>query len=215
MEKIVLIGAGGHCKVIIDIIKSRNEFEIVGITDEKQKINNVLDVPIIGSDEILYQIFNSGVQYAFISIGALNNINLRNLIYDKLEKIGFKIPVLIHKNATVSEYSEIKDGTCVMPGAIINAGSCIGKNCIINTGCVIDHDCNIGNNTHISPNVTIAGNVNIGNNTHIGIGSSIIQGLSLGSNVTIGAGAVVITNINDNALAVGIPAKVIRIKKNP
>lgn len=212
MRKIVLIGAGGHCKVIIDIIKNTNEYEIVGITDENEKLDNILDIPIIGNDSVLEQIFNSGVHYAFICIGALNNINLRNLIHKKLKLIGFKLPILIHKNSVVSKFTHIQDGTCVMPGAIINAGSHIGKNCIINTGSVIEHDCKIGDNVHISPNVSIAGGVNVGYNTHIGIGSSIIQGISLGNNVTIGAGAVVINNINDNTLAVGVPAKVIRIK---
>jgi len=212
MKKIVLIGAGGHCKVIIDIIKSTDEYEIVGVIDEKQKSGNILDVPIIGNDNKLKQIYDSGVQNAFICIGALNNINLRNLIHKKLELIGFKLPILLHKNSIVSKFAHIEDGTCVMPGAIINAGSHIGKNCIINTGCIIEHDCKIGDNTHISPNVSIAGGVNVGFNTHIGIGSSIIQRISLGNNVTIGAGAVVINNINDNVLAVGVPAKVIRFK---
>lgn len=211
MKKIVLIGAGGHCKVIIDIIKSTNEYEIAGVTDDMQKQDNVLDIPIIGNDDILGQLYQSGVNYAFICVGALNNINLRNSIYKKLKLIGFKVPVLIHKNSIVSEFVHIGDGTCVMPGAIINAGCQIGINCIINSGCVVEHDCTIGDNSHISPNVSLAGGVNIGCNTHVGIGSSIIQNISLGNNVTIGAGAVVINNIDDNALAVGVPAKIISI----
>ncbi|MFL0269659.1 acetyltransferase [Candidatus Clostridium radicumherbarum] len=214
MKKIVLIGAGGHCKVVIDIIKSTNEYEIIGITDKTEKLFNILDVPVIGDDNRLIQIFNSGVHNAFICVGALNNINSRQLIYNKLKSIGFNLPVLRHKNSIISKYTSIGEGTCIMPGAIINAGSLLGINCIVNTGSIIEHDCNIGNNTHISPNVAIGGDVNIGNNTHIGIGSSILQGINIGSNVTIGAGAVVINNIDDNVLAVGVPAKVIKIKEN-
>lgn len=212
MKKIVLIGAGGHCKVIIDIIKCTNQFEIVGITEKVEKPYDVLDVPIIGDDNNLIQIFNSGVKNAFICIGALNNINSRNLIYKNLKLIGFNLPVLIHNNAIISKYTNIGEGTCIMPGAVINAGSSIGKNCIVNSGSVIEHDCVIGNNTHISPNVAIGGGVSIGSNTHIGIGSSIIQGINLGNNVTIGAGAVVINNLDNNVLAVGVPAKVIKLK---
>lgn len=214
MEKIVLIGAGGHCKVIIDIIKSTNEYEIVGIIDREQNSDSILNVPIIGNDSKLKKIYDSGIHNAFICIGALNNINLRNVIHNNLELIGFKFPVLIHKNSIVSEFAYIESGTCVMAGAIINAGSYIGKNCIVNTGCIIEHDCKIGNNTHISPNVSIAGGTTVGDNTHVGIGSSIIQGIILGNNVTIGAGAVVINNIDDNGLAVGVPAKVIKFKEN-
>lgn len=210
MKKIVLIGGGGHCKVIIDIIKSIGKYEIVGITDKTN--NSVLDIPIIGDDSILKKLYDEGVDNAFICIGRLNNPNIRNIIYSKLKNIGFNIPVLIHNKAIVSPFAKIDEGTCVMPGVIINAGAIIGRNCILNSGSIIEHDCNIGENTHISPNSSIAGGVNIGFNTHIGIGSSIIEGKVIGNNVTIGAGAVVIDNIKDNSLAVGVPAKVIRLK---
>lgn len=212
MKKIILIGAGGHCKVLIDIIKSTNEYEIIGITDNNSK-GTVLDIPIIGDDSILDSIYNQGVDYAFIAIGALNNINIRNNIYTNLKSIGFKIPVLIHKCAMISQYSDIGEGTCVMAGAMVNPGVKIKRNCIINTGSVIDHDCIIQDNVHISPNVSIAGGVNIGSNSHIGIGSSIIEKINIGNNVTIGAGSVVIDDIKDFALAVGVPAKEIKIKK--
>jgi UDP-perosamine 4-acetyltransferase len=211
MKKIVLIGAGGHCKVIIDIIRSSSEYEIIGITDEHTKTDRILNVPIIGDDRKLIEIYESGVKNAFVCVGALNNMNLRNKLYGKLKTIGFKLPILKHKSSIVSEYTTIGYGTCIMPGAIINAGSVIGINSIINTGSVIEHDCEIGNNTHISPNVSIAGSVRIGDNTHIGIGSTVIQGINIGNNVTIGAGAVVIEDIKDNTLAVGVPAKIIKL----
>lgn len=212
MKKIVLIGAGGHCKVIIDIIKSANEYQIVGITDKSAK-GNLLNIPIIGDDSVLQNIYDNGTKYAFIGLGALGNINVRNIICDKLRKIGFKLPVLIHRNSIVSPYVKIGDGTCVMAGTVINAGTHISENCIINTGSIIEHDCKIGHNTHVSPNSSIAGTVTVGFNTHIGIGSSIIQGKIIGNNVTIGAGAVVINDIPDNSTAVGVPAKVIKIKE--
>ncbi|GAA0078695.1 acetyltransferase [Clostridium sp. CTA-5] len=212
MKKIILVGAGGHCKVIIDIIKSTNQYEIVGITDNNSK-GSILGIPIIGDDSILQDIYNKDVKYAFTAIGALKNIKIRNNIYMKLKEIGFKLPVLIHKKAMVSQFSSIKEGTCVMAGAIVNSDSSIEENCIINTGAVIEHDCNIGSNCHISPNTSIAGGVYIGFNTHIGIGSSVIEGIKIGNNVTIGAGAVVINDIKDDSLAVGIPAKIIKNKK--
>lgn len=212
MKKIVLLGASGHCKVIIDIIKSKNEYEIVGITNKNSDVKYVLNIPIIGEDSKLKEIYDSGVHNAFICVGAIGNMDYRNLLYKELKLIGFNLPILIHKESIVSKFAHIDEGTCVMPGAIINTDSYIGKNCIINTGAVIEHDCKIGNNTHISPSVSIAGGVNVGFNTHVGIGSSIIQGISIGNNVTVGAGAVVINNLNDNALAVGVPAKVIKTK---
>ncbi|MBU3101683.1 MULTISPECIES: acetyltransferase [Clostridium] len=211
MEKIVLVGAGGHCKVIIDIIKSVGEYDIIGVTDTTfrgQKL--VLDIPIIGDDSILKKLYNDGVKNAFVCIGALQNIKLRDKIYNKLKDIGFNIPVLIHKDAIVSSYASIAAGTCVMPGAIINPGVSIEENCIINTGVVIEHECKIQRNTHISPKACIAGAVKVGHDTHVGMGSCIIQALHIGNNVIIGAGAVVINNVEDNVVAVGVPSKIIK-----
>ena len=213
MEKIVLVGAGGHCKVIIDIIKSASKYDIIGVTDKAcvdEKF--VLDIPIIGDDSILEELYNSGVKNAFVCVGALRNISIRDTIYNKLLDIGFNIPVLIHKDAIVSPYATIAFGTCVMPGAIVNPGVVIEENCIINTGVVIEHDCNLQRNTHISPRACLAGAVSIGRNTHVGMGSSIIQTVHIGSNVIIGAGAVVIENIVDNVVAVGVPSKIIKCR---
>lgn len=212
MKKIILIGAGGHCKVIIDIIKSMDEYEIVGITDIKAS-GKLLDIPIIGNDTILQGAYDSGVDHAFIGIGALYDINMRNIIYSKLKNIGFKLPALIHKDSIISPYAHIGDGTCIMAGAVVNASSYIGENCIINTGSVIEHDCIVEGNSHISPNVSIGGGTRIGCNTHIGIGTSVIQGIAIGDNVTVGAGAVVIDDIPDNVVSVGVPAKIIKVKK--
>lgn len=210
MKKIVLIGAGGHCKVIIDIIKGIKEYEIIGITDKGGITDTVLDVPVIGTDDILPKLFKDGVEYAFICVGALSNLKHRENIYDKLKEIGFKIPMLVHKSAIVSDYAQVSEGTCVMAGAIINPGAFIGKNCIINTGAIIEHDCVVSDSSHISPGVALAGGVKVGTATHIGIGSSVIQNVEIGNNVTIGAGAVVINSILDNVLAVGVPAKEIK-----
>ncbi|MFT5871849.1 MAG: sugar O-acyltransferase (sialic acid O-acetyltransferase NeuD family) [Clostridium sp.] len=213
MEKIVLVGAGGHCKVIIDIIKSNSKYEIVGVTDktyDPYEKEFVLDIPIIGDDSILKELYNTGVKNAFVCVGALQNILARDKIYNKLKAIGFNSPILIHKNAMVSPYAFIAEGTCVMQGAIINPGALIGENCIVNTGAVIEHDCKVQRNTHISPRACIAGGVIVGRDTHVGMGSSIIQSVHIGNNVIIGAGAVVIENIVDNVTTVGIPSKIIK-----
>lgn len=210
MEKIVLVGGGGHCKVIIDIIKSNNNYEIVGVTDTQGIGQNILDIPIIGNDDMLLNLYSKGVENAFVCIGALNNIALRDKIFYKLKKIGFKIPKLIHKDAMISPYAEVQNGTCVMAGAVINPEAVIGENCIINTSSVIEHECVIGRNTHISPKSCIAGGTNIGYNCHIGMGSCIIQGKNIGNNTIVGAGAVVINDIEDNVTAVGVPAEIIK-----
>ena len=213
MKKIILIGGGGHSKVIIDIIRSNNEFEIVGITEKSSKLSKVSDIPILGDDSILKELFHKGVEYAFLCIGISKDIYLRNRLYEKIKNIGFKIPTLIHRQAIVSPYAKIGQGTCVMAGAIINSHAQIGVNSVINTGSIIEHDCIVGDNTFISPGAILAGNVIVKNNSFIGMGSKIIEGKTIGNNVTIGAGAVVIDDIPDNCTAVGVPAKVIKKKE--
>lgn len=210
MEKIVLVGGGGHCKVIIDIIKSNNQYEILGITDVTGIGDKILDIPVIGDDSTLHELYNKGVKNAFVCIGAINNIKIRDKIFNKLKSIGFNIPKLIHKEATISNYSKVHDGTCVMAGAVINPGTIIGENCIVNTGAVIEHDCFIGRNTHISPKSCILGGVKVGENSHIGAGSTILQGVSIGDDVVIGSGAIVLKDIENSVTAVGVPAKIIK-----
>ncbi|AVQ37351.1 serine acetyltransferase [Clostridium botulinum] len=212
MKKIVLVGAGGHCKVIIDIIRSNNVYEIIGIIDKYTTEKSLLDISIIGDDNKLKEVYKDGVKNAFLCIGALGDLNLRNKIYNNLKEIGFKLPVLMHNTAIVSKYAAIEEGTCIMPGAIINSGAKIGKNCIINTGAIIEHDCVIEYNCHISPRAVLGGSVSIEKNTHIGIGATVIQGVNIGCNVTIGAGSVVISSIPDNVVALGIPSKIKKYK---
>jgi sugar O-acyltransferase (sialic acid O-acetyltransferase NeuD family) len=213
MKKIVLVGAGGHCKVIIDLIRSIGEYEIVGITDKNNVNEKIFSIDIIGDDSKLQEIYDLGVEYAFICVGALENIKFRNKLFDVLKDIGFKLPVLVHRKAVVSEYAKIDEGSCVMAGAIINSGASIGKNCIVNTGSIIEHDCVVKDNSHISPNACLAGGVIIGHNTQIGLSSSVIQNVIIGNNVILGSGAVAIDNIDDDTIATGVPAKVIRYKK--
>lgn len=209
MEKIVLIGGGGHCKVIIDILRKGNKYEIVGICDRNVG-DKIMGVPVIGDDSVLPQLLKSGIKNAFICIGALGNPQKRINIMNNLVELGFKLPTVIHPKAIISEEVLIEDGTCVMAGAVINAGAKIGKLSIINTSSVVEHDCVIEQNVHISPRACICGSVTIRSNTHIGAGSTIIQEIKIGKNSIIGAGAVVIRDIEDNSKAVGVPAKIIK-----
>ncbi|WP_069650357.1 acetyltransferase [Caloranaerobacter ferrireducens] len=211
-EKVILIGGGGHCKVVIDAIKRENRYEIVGITDIRSIGEKVLNVPIIGNDSKLQEIRNSGINKALITLGSIKDNSYRISLYDKVKRIGFSFINVIHPQAIIGEQVFMENGNVILPGVIINACTRIGNNCIINTGSIIEHDCVIGDHVHISPGVKIAGGVKIGKGSFIGIGSTIIQGVKIGNNVTIGAGAVVIEDIPDNAIVVGIPAKNIKYK---
>ncbi len=212
-KKIVLIGGGGHCKVVISILKKLDNFKIAGIVDNYKAKSLISEIKIIGTDDDLRDIYKSDIQYALITVGSTKDNTKRYRLFNMAKEIGYKFPVIISPEAIVDEIVKIDEGTVIMPGSIINIDSSIGKNCIINTGSIIEHDCKIGNHCHIAPGVHISGEANIGGLTFIGIGATIIQEITIGKNVTIGAGSVVIKDIPDNIIAVGNPAKIVSNKK--
>lgn len=208
MEKIVLIGGGGHCKVVIDMIKLGERFEIVGIIDKEK--GQVMGVPIIGDDEILEKLFNEGVRKAFVCVGGISNPRIREKLYLNLKKIGYSLPVIIHPHSIISDSVSIGEGTCVMAGAVLNAGCKVGENCIINTRALVEHDANLDKNVHVSPGAIVLGDVTVGKNSLIGAGTVIKQGISVGENTIVGAGSVVVKDIAEGSKAYGVPAKVVK-----
>lgn len=212
-KKLILIGGGGHCKVVISQLRKINSFEIVGIIDNHKPIGSkVLDVEIIGKDEDLKRFYDMGIQYALITLGSVKDNLKRQMLFDLAKKVGYKFPIIISPEALIDKNVNIDEGTVIMPGSIINVGSIIGKNCIINSGAIIEHDCKIGDHCHVAPGVHISGEVEIEDLAFIGIGSTVIQGIKIGKNATIGAGSVVIRNVPENVIAVGNPARVIKNK---
>ena len=209
-KKIVLIGGGGHCKVVISILKKLDNLEIVGIADNYKIGSLISGVKVIGTDDDLKDIYKSGVHNALITVGSIKNNTKRYKLFNMAKEIGYKFPVIISPEAIIDKSVRIDEGTVIMPGSIINIDSSIGNNCIINTGAIIEHDCKIGNHCHIAPGVHISGVINIGELSFVGIGTTIIQGIKIGKNVTIGAGSVVINDILDNVISAGNPAKILK-----
>ncbi|MDD5156448.1 NeuD/PglB/VioB family sugar acetyltransferase [Sulfurimonas sp.] len=167
-EKIILIGGGGHCRSVIDVIEQTNKYDIIGIVDIKENIGiKVFDYEIIGCDDDLETIFQT-CKNAIITVGQIKTNDLRVKIYNKLKGIGFCLPIIISPLAYVSKHSQIAEGTIIMHHALINANAKIGKNCIINTKALIEHDASIGDNCHISTASVINGGVEVKENTFVG-----------------------------------------------
>lgn len=202
-NKIYLYGGSGHCKVIVDILKSNGE-DVEAILDDNPKEPTLFTIPVINTMEC----GDLSNKKLIVSIGD-------NVIRKKIAKnIDTHFHTAIHAKAIVSVFSEIGVGTVVMAGAIINPGTSVGKHCIINTGAIIEHDCIIQDYVHVSPNAALAGDVTVEKGSHIGIGASVIQGIKIGKWSMIGAGAVVIDNVPDYAVVVGNPGKIIKFKEN-
>ncbi|MNI16263.1 putative acetyltransferase EpsM [compost metagenome] len=202
-----LIGAGGHSKVVIDILRSERK-EILGIIDDNNELKSVSDIPVIGNLNKVPQLLEEHKAVNFlITIG---DNWARNHIVSRLKSFNIKYGEAIHPSAVISPSAVLGAGSVVMANAIINANAMIGEHSILNSGCIVEHDCEIGSYVHISPGVSLAGNVNVHSYSHIGIGASVIQGIKIGSNAIVGAGSCVINDVIDNSIVVGCPAKWLR-----
>ena len=191
MKNIILIGGGGHCKSVIDVIEQEGRFEIAGIIDKPELLgSSILGYSIIGNDSDLDNLVKK-YQYALITVGQIKSPSLRIKLFDSTVKAGFILPSIISPNAYVSEHSSIGSGVVVMHNAIVNAGASIGDNCIINSKALIEHDCSISEHCHVSTNATINGGVNIESGCFIGSGSTTKESIAISENSFIKAGSLV------------------------
>jgi sugar O-acyltransferase (sialic acid O-acetyltransferase NeuD family) len=207
--KIVIIGAGGHARMIRNIIQLQGH-TVVGYLDDEPSLigQRIDDVPVLGRI-VTYQSYT--YDKMVLGIGSnpirfvLRTIQLKDIPIDYWHKA-------IHPTAVIGDFTTIGVGTVIMAGVIINPGTEIGQHTIINTGAIVDHDCIVSDYVHIAPGVNLAGGIKIGTGTLVGIGTSVIPYQSIGSWSIIGAGAVIISDLPSNLTAVGVPAKIISYK---
>jgi len=206
-NNILLIGGGGHCKAVIDIIELTNEYNIIGILDLKKNIGGtVFGYKILGSDDDMHK-YRSLATYAFVTTGSGGSCLLRKKLFDKLLSIGYKIPNIISPTAYVSKHVELGIGNIIMHHSLINANVKILNNNIFNSKSLIEHDSTVGSHNYISTSANINGMVNIGENCYIGSSSVINQTLKVSDNIIIGSGAVIVKDCIEEGVYVGIPAK--------
>jgi sugar O-acyltransferase (sialic acid O-acetyltransferase NeuD family) len=198
MKKIILIGGGGHCKSCIDVIESEKKYRIIGIFDKKKKKKFILNYKVFSESSFSNKEIRNN--YAIVTVGQIKNYKLRIELFYKINKLGFKIPIIVSPLAYVSKHAVIGQGTIVMHGAIVNAGAVIGDNCIINTNSLIEHDVIIGNHTHISTEATINGGVVINDKVFVGSRVIIKNNITIGEGSVIGAGLYIKKNLNKNTL---------------
>lgn len=210
-EKIVILGAGGHARVVADCV-DESKYEIVGFLDkDEEHIGESLDgIEIIGSDKNPQFWLKRGITGCVNGIGHIGSFTVRNKVYKKFKEYGYHMVTAIHKKSIISKHAVIEEGVVIMPGAIVNTGAHIMENTIINSNAVIEHDVLVREGAHVAPGTTISGGVRIGKNVLVGTGSSIIQSMTIGDNTIIGAGTVVNKNIPEQVVAVGNPVRVIR-----
>ena len=187
-EKIILIGGGGHCKSCIDVIEQEGRFTIAGIVDVPEKLHQkILDYEIIATDDDLPDLVKEYENF-LITLGQIKSPDKRTRFFEKLKKLGGRLPIIVSPVAYVSRHAGIEEGTIVMHYALVNAGAKIGRNCIINTKALIEHDAVIEDHCHIATDAVINGGVKVGAGTFFGSNSMTCEYIEIGGNCIIGGG---------------------------
>lgn len=207
---IVLIGAGGHARVVADIVRLSGRYSIVGFLDEvspERRGTFWNGAPILSGWDEIDGLFSSGVRAAF---GAVGDCEARLRIADRLIAKGFDLPVLHHPSAVAAGDASIGVGTVLVAGAIVNSGAHIGANVIINTAASVDHDCAIADGVHVAPGARLGGGVHVGRGAWIGLSAAVKDRVRIGAATLVGAGALVLTDLPAGVVAYGVPARIIR-----
>jgi sugar O-acyltransferase (sialic acid O-acetyltransferase NeuD family) len=208
-QTIVVIGGGGHAKVLISVLR-KLAWHVAGYTDAEDR-GTLLGAPHLGDDAVLPGVLATYPDCAAIlGVGKVDASLRRSVLQQKMESLGFHLPVIISPNAVVNLEAELGPGSVVFDGAVVNTGTITGPGCIINTNATLEHDCRLGADVHIAPGATVSGGVTVGDHSCIGAGAVVIQGLTITDRCLIGAGSVVTGNIQIPGTYVGVPARRIR-----
>ncbi len=196
---ILIYGAGGHAKSVMEMVVQNNIYAIAGILDDDKFLagKQVLGIPVLGTRVLLPALIEQGVILAANGVGGIIDITVRVRIFELLESAGFTFPVLIHPRAAVEQSAKLGNGVQVFANAYVGSEAILHSKCMVNTNAVISHDCEIGSYTHIAPGVLLAGHVHVGERTLIGMGVTTAIGVKIGSGARIGNGAIVLADVPD------------------
>ena len=207
--KIVVFGAGGHAKVVLDVLERTGRYTVVGLLDNSRKLHGTTrwGQKVLGGQEQFSALLAKRITRLIVALGDNRD---RQSVYEKAVKAGFELVSAIHPSVQLGRGVVIGPGSLLVAGTVVNADAEIGANVIVNTGATVDHDCRIGSHAHLSPGVHLAGGVTVGELAHIGIGAVVLPCLTVGRASIVGAGAVVLENVPDGVVVAGHPARVIR-----
>lgn len=207
--QIVIIGAGGHGKVVLDIVRAAGKYEAAGFVDSSaDRAGKMIGgLPIFGPANVLPKLWQRGIRAAVVAIG---DSRARQQYAALLREQRFELVNAIHPTAGISPTATLGRNIVVAAQAAVCTEARIDDSVILNTACVVDHECEVGEGSHICPGAHLAGRVRVGRSAWVGIGANVIQCLSIGDHATIGAGAAVIRDVPNYSTVVGVPARVIR-----
>lgn len=204
----VLLGAGGHARVLLDALRAGDQsVDYVILDADAGRTGDMLyDTPIIGTDGSLGSVAAEGVSNFIVAVGGNGHNRIRQKLFDQALSMGLQPMSVIHPSAIRSPYARIGDGIQMLAGSIVNAGAVVGLNVIINTGAIVEHDCEIAAHVHVATGARLGGGVTVGTGAHVGAGATIKPGIRIGDWAIVGAGAVVVRDVPATLVVVGVPA---------
>lgn len=208
MKRLLIVGAGGHGRVVADAAASGGDWDTICFVDDRwPALADSGQWQVVSTPNMLLE---RAVDTGEAIVVAIGRAEIRQDWTARLERAGYPVATVVHASAVISRSARVGRGTVVCAGAVLNPDSRIGEAVIVNTRAVVEHDCVIGAGAHVCPGVQMAGGVKVGEGAWIGIGSTIVQGCTVGARATVGAGAVVIDDVPDGCTVAGVPAKQLR-----
>jgi sugar O-acyltransferase (sialic acid O-acetyltransferase NeuD family) len=213
----VILGGGGHARVLLDTLLENGDVEIRGILDRdgQRQGAEIYGIPILGGDEQLPRLMAAGVTHFVLGLGSAGNNEPRGRLFQESKARGLSPLSVVHRTSICSRRAHLGEGVQLLAGSIINASARLGDNVIVNTGAIVEHDCRIGDHVHVSTGATLAGTVLVGSLSHIGAGATVRQGITIGDRAVVGAGAVVVKDVEAGTVVAGVPARVLRRTAEP
>jgi len=208
-SSLVLVGGGGHCRSVIDLIRSVGDYHIHGILDQQENIGkSVAGCVIIGTDAMIGALIEEGHSFV-VTIGQVGRSSVRKNVFDSIRSAGGALVTVVSPRAYIAPDAQLGDGSTIGHGAVVNSGARVGQNCIVNTGAIIEHDAMVEAHCHIATGAIVNGGCVVGAASMIGSRAVLLQGISLGAGCVVGAGAVVLRDVAPGLTVVGVPANAI------
>ena len=205
----MVIGGGGHARVVIDSLVLSGVADPVAILDANRDLwgTFVYGVPVVGSDECLLEQKDRGITHFVVGVGSVRDNRPRSRLFEMGLRQGLSPLTVRHPESVCSPRAEVGFGSVLLPGSVVNAGAVLGRNVIVNTGAVVEHDCRVGDHAHIASRACLCSAVEASDYAHIGSGATVRQCLSIGTGAVVGAGAVVVADVAPWSVVMGVPAR--------
>ncbi|MCP4275858.1 MAG: acetyltransferase [Gammaproteobacteria bacterium] len=210
---VIVLGAGGHAKVVANALKLLGQ-EIVGfVAAEIKQGSEFLGSSVLGDEQVLNSFLPDDVVLAN-GIGAMPNNNARWRVAAQMRERGYSFTSVIHPSVVIAQDVDLDEGVQVMAGSIIQPGVRVGRDTIINTGVLLDHDCRVGEECHLAPGVVCSGSVHVGEGAHLGTGTVVIQNISIGGNSVVAAGSVIYRDVPESTTFIQTRKRTIESREN-